>query len=92
MLDHRKKFIEAAQRYYDLSLFRDMPAPSEKAQALTNAISCTVLASQGPTQQYFSLDLSMTKAYYKLESSWIMSDLLILTCSALFSLLLRVLN
>ncbi|KAL3981773.1 PCI domain family protein [Acanthocheilonema viteae] len=46
VLDHRKKFIEAAQRYYDLSLFQNMLI-SEKAQALTNAISCTVLASPG---------------------------------------------
>uniref|UniRef100_A0A0R3RVS5 COP9 signalosome complex subunit 4 n=1 Tax=Elaeophora elaphi TaxID=1147741 RepID=A0A0R3RVS5_9BILA len=47
VLDHRKKFIEAAQRYYDLSLFQNMLTTSEKAQALTNAISCTVLASPG---------------------------------------------
>ncbi|VDO39218.1 unnamed protein product [Brugia timori] len=47
VLDHRNKFIEAAQRYYDLSLFQNMLTTSEKLQALTNAISCTVLASPG---------------------------------------------
>uniref|UniRef100_A0A0N5A823 COP9 signalosome complex subunit 4 n=1 Tax=Syphacia muris TaxID=451379 RepID=A0A0N5A823_9BILA len=46
VLDHRHKFIEAAQRYYELSL---MPALllQEKQNALTNAISCAILASPG---------------------------------------------
>ncbi|VDD92486.1 unnamed protein product [Enterobius vermicularis] len=46
VLDHRHKFIEAAQRHYELSL---MPAllTSEKMNALTNAITCAILASPG---------------------------------------------
>ncbi|VDN06219.1 unnamed protein product [Thelazia callipaeda] len=47
VLDHRKKFIEAAHRYYDLSLLRNTFSTSDKLQALTNAIFCTVLASPG---------------------------------------------
>ncbi|VDN27009.1 unnamed protein product [Gongylonema pulchrum] len=45
VLDHRNKFIEAAQRYYDLSIFQTGLSNAEKMQALTNAISCAILAS-----------------------------------------------
>uniref|UniRef100_A0A915BFR2 COP9 signalosome complex subunit 4 n=1 Tax=Parascaris univalens TaxID=6257 RepID=A0A915BFR2_PARUN len=46
VLDHRCKFIEAAQRYYELSLV-PLLTNSEKMQALMNAVSCAILASPG---------------------------------------------
>ncbi|VDK51023.1 unnamed protein product [Anisakis simplex] len=46
VLDHRRKFIEAAQRYYELSLVPVL-TNSEKMQALMNAVSCAILASPG---------------------------------------------
>ncbi|VDM38851.1 unnamed protein product [Toxocara canis] len=46
VLDHRRKFIEAAQRYYELSLV-PLLTNSEKMQALMNAVACAILASPG---------------------------------------------
>uniref|UniRef100_A0A915I7K3 COP9 signalosome complex subunit 4 helix turn helix domain-containing protein n=1 Tax=Romanomermis culicivorax TaxID=13658 RepID=A0A915I7K3_ROMCU len=46
VLDYRRKFIDAAQRYYELSL-KPQISDAEKMAALTNALHCTVLASAG---------------------------------------------
>lgn len=46
VLDYRRKFIEAAQRYNELS-YRTIVDESERVQALRNALICTVLASAG---------------------------------------------
>lgn len=46
VLDYRRKFIEAAQRYYELSLKAQL-AENEKLTALSNALCCTILASAG---------------------------------------------
>lgn len=46
VLDYRRKFIEAAQRYNELS-YRAMIAEGERVTALKNALICTVLASAG---------------------------------------------
>lgn len=46
VLDFRRKFIEAAQRYYELSLKAQL-AETEKLSALSNALHCTILASAG---------------------------------------------
>ncbi|XP_050302083.1 COP9 signalosome complex subunit 4 [Anthonomus grandis grandis] len=46
VLDYRRKFIEAAQRYNELS-FRNIVHEDERMTALKNALICTVLASAG---------------------------------------------
>jgi len=45
-LDYRRKFIEAAQRYNELS-YRGIIHEDERMTALRNALICTVLASAG---------------------------------------------
>lgn len=45
-MDYRRKFIEAAQRYNELS-YKTIVAEEERMQALKNALICTVLASAG---------------------------------------------
>ncbi|XP_046398858.1 COP9 signalosome complex subunit 4 [Ischnura elegans] len=46
VLDYRRKFIEAAQRYNELS-YRSIIDEGERMTALRNALVCTVLASAG---------------------------------------------
>ncbi|GBN07100.1 COP9 signalosome complex subunit 4 [Araneus ventricosus] len=46
VLDYRRKFIEAAQRYNELS-YRSIILESERMKALKNALICTILASAG---------------------------------------------
>ncbi|XP_076040568.1 COP9 signalosome subunit 4 [Oratosquilla oratoria] len=46
VLDYRRKFIEAAQRYNELS-YRPIIHESERMEALKKALICTVLASAG---------------------------------------------
>ncbi|RZC35133.1 COP9 signalosome complex subunit 4 [Asbolus verrucosus] len=46
VLDYRRKFIEAAQRYNELS-YRVIVHEDERMTALRNALVCTVLASAG---------------------------------------------
>ena len=46
VLDYRRKFLEAAQRYIDLSYIPEVD-PDERMHALSNAIICTILASTG---------------------------------------------
>jgi COP9 signalosome complex subunit 4 len=46
VLDYRRKFIEAAQRYMELS-YKSAVHPDERMQALQNALHCTILASAG---------------------------------------------
>ncbi|XP_018319031.1 COP9 signalosome complex subunit 4-like [Agrilus planipennis] len=46
VLDYRRKFIEAAQRYNELS-YRNIIHEDERMTALRNALVCTVLASAG---------------------------------------------
>lgn len=46
VLDYRRKFIEAAQRYNELS-YKTIISEEERMTALKNALICTVLASAG---------------------------------------------
>ena len=46
MLDFRRKFIDAAARYNELS-YKDIVAEEERMTALKNALVCTILASAG---------------------------------------------
>lgn len=46
VLDYRRKFIEAAQRYNELS-YRKTMSESDRMDALRSALICTVLASAG---------------------------------------------
>lgn len=46
VLDYRRKFIEAAQRYNELS-YRTIIDEGERMHALKNALICTILASAG---------------------------------------------
>lgn len=44
--DFKRKFVEAASKYYELSL-NNLITESEKMEALNNALNCTILASTG---------------------------------------------
>ncbi|XP_037092716.1 COP9 signalosome complex subunit 4-like [Pollicipes pollicipes] len=46
VLDYRRKFLEAAQRYIELS-YRSIVEHGERMTALNNAVICTILASAG---------------------------------------------
>lgn len=46
VLDFRRKFIEAAQRYNELS-YKTIVHESERLEALKHALNCTILASAG---------------------------------------------
>lgn len=46
VLDYRRKFIEAAQRYNELS-YKSLVAEQERMASLKNALMCTILASAG---------------------------------------------
>ncbi|KAK6748702.1 hypothetical protein RB195_001362 [Necator americanus] len=46
VLDGRRKFTDAAQRYHELSLVADLPEADQKT-ALSRSITCTILAAPG---------------------------------------------
>lgn len=46
VLDYRRKFIEAAQRYHEIS-FKSIVDDAEKLEALQKTLICTILASAG---------------------------------------------
>ncbi|VDK47300.1 unnamed protein product [Cylicostephanus goldi] len=46
VLDGRRKFTDAAQRYHELSLVNDLPEADQKT-ALSRSITCTILAAPG---------------------------------------------
>uniref|UniRef100_A0A4W3HP75 COP9 signalosome complex subunit 4 n=1 Tax=Callorhinchus milii TaxID=7868 RepID=A0A4W3HP75_CALMI len=46
VLDYRRKFIEAAQRYNELS-YKSIVHETERLEALKHALHCTILASAG---------------------------------------------
>lgn len=50
VLDYRRKFIEAAQRYNELS-YKSIVHETERLEALKHALHCTILASAGRTPQ-----------------------------------------
>ena len=56
VLDYRRKFIEAAQRYNELS-YKSIVAENERMEALKKALICTILASAGI---YISLGVCRT--------------------------------
>lgn len=56
MLDYRRKFIEAAQRYNELS-YRTIIHEDERMTALRNALICTILASAGKKIKSAGVDI-----------------------------------
>ena len=44
--DFKRKFVEAASKYYEISL-NILISESEKMEALNNALNCTILAPAG---------------------------------------------
>ena len=44
--DFKRKFVEAASKYYELSL-NTLITETEKIEALNNSLNCTILASAG---------------------------------------------
>ncbi|CAF3250381.1 unnamed protein product [Rotaria socialis] len=47
ILDYKRKFVEAAQRYNELSL-KSIVSSEERMRALNNALICAILAPAGP--------------------------------------------
>ena len=54
MLDYKRKFIEAASRYNELS-YKTIIHEDERMTALKNAMICTILASAGWLSFWLSL-------------------------------------
>ena len=61
VLDFRRKFIEAAQRYNELS-YKSIIAEAERMTALRNALICTILASAGMIGILVSYSLLVSSA------------------------------
>ena len=56
VLDYRRKFIEAAQRYNELSYKnKNIVAEEERMEALKKALICTILASAGESHNIYRL-------------------------------------
>lgn len=68
VLDYRRKFIEAAQRYNELS-YRSIIHEDERMTALRNALICTVLASAGKDLSYILYFGNMYKLYTNTRST-----------------------
>ena len=51
VLDYRRKFIEAAQRYHELS-FKTAVDEAQRQAALEKTLICTILASAGKLWYY----------------------------------------
>ena len=66
VLDYRRKFIEAAQRYIDLS-YRTAIHDEERMTALKHALICTMLASAGMPAALVKIndDTRASKAQFK---------------------------
>lgn len=63
VLDYRRKFIEAAQRYNELS-YRSIIHEDERMTALRNALICTVLASAGQQRSRMLATLFKDERYF----------------------------
>lgn len=62
VLDFRRKFIEAAQRYNELS-YKSIVHESERLEALKHALNCTILASAGKNFDSLFSELHEIKAF-----------------------------
>ncbi len=60
--DFKRKFVEAASKYYELSL-NTLISEHEKMHALNNALNCTILAPAGVYEicNLFSFDKKFNK-------------------------------
>ncbi|KAJ6643686.1 COP9 signalosome complex subunit 4 [Pseudolycoriella hygida] len=67
VLDHRRKFIEAAQRYNELS-FRTVAPDREPLATLKSALICTVLASAGQQRSRMLALLFKDERYQQLPA------------------------
>lgn len=54
VLDYRRKFIEAAQRYNELS-YKSIVHETERLEALKHALHCTILASAGTCYCFYTV-------------------------------------
>lgn len=58
VLDYRRKFVEAAQRYIELS-YKPIIHEDERMEALKKALICAVLASAGILHVYLLVIVCM---------------------------------
>jgi len=64
ILDHKRKFIEAAGKYHELS---QVVGEQERVEALKMAITCAILAKAGPQRQRMLASLYKDERSSKLE-------------------------
>ncbi|XP_014663387.1 PREDICTED: COP9 signalosome complex subunit 4-like [Priapulus caudatus] len=74
MLDYRRKFIEAAQRYYELSL-KPIIAEEERMHALQQALHSTILASAGQPRSRMLATLFKDERCQKLPAHGILEKM-----------------
>eukprot|EP01135_Chromosphaera_perkinsii_P008403 Nk52_evm1s1331 gene=Nk52_evmTU1s1331 len=72
MLDYKRKFIEAAQRYYELSY---IVAEEERMLSLSFAVNCAVLAPAGPQRSRMLGTLYKDERCQKLHSFLILKSM-----------------
>lgn len=65
--DFKRKFVEAASKYYELSL-NSIINESEKLEALNNALNCTILAPAGKQRSRLLATLFKDERCQKLPS------------------------
>lgn len=68
ILDSKRKFVEAAQRYYELSQMQNKQISDEELQeALQAAVVCTILAKAGPQRSRILANLYKDERTHSLE-------------------------
>ena len=72
--DFKRKFAEAASKYYELSL-NNLLSESEKMQALNNALNCTILAPAGKQRSRLLATLFKDERCQKLPASHILEKM-----------------
>ena len=74
MWDFKRKFVEAASKYYELSL-NNLLSESEKMEALNNALNCTILAPAGKQRSRLLATLFKDERCQKLPAAHILEKM-----------------
>jgi COP9 signalosome complex subunit 4 len=72
--DFKRKFVEAASKYYELSL-NNLLSESEKMEALNNALNCTILAPAGKQRSRLLATLFKDERCQKLPAAHILEKM-----------------
>jgi len=68
VLDHNRKFLQASQRYHELSQQHELIDEDEQLQLLGRAVTCVLLAPSGPQRQRVLRNLYQDERLHKLDA------------------------